>query len=73
MGEFFFFSMPLFFEGFMEFKGRGGVLLLFQRGGLKNDFARKGWYFIRPPLFTLPPPRFAKEFDLPTCARDGLF
>jgi hypothetical protein len=31
-----------FFEGLMEFKGGGGVLLLFQRGGLKNDFARKG-------------------------------
>jgi hypothetical protein len=25
----------------MEFKG-GGVLLLFQRGVLKNDFSRKG-------------------------------
>jgi hypothetical protein len=58
-GGFFFgfFSMPLLCEAFMEFKG-GGVLLLFQRGGLKNDFERKGGILLSdPPLyFTRPPP-----------------
>jgi hypothetical protein len=44
----------------MEFKGGGGFLLLLQRGGLKNDFSRRGggvFYRIHPLLyFTRPPP-----------------
>jgi hypothetical protein len=56
-----FFYMPLLCEGFTEFK-RGGVLLLFQRGGLKNDFARRGALLLNPPpsLLFPPPPRVAK-------------
>jgi hypothetical protein len=62
-GFFCFFLCLCFCEGFMELKG-GGVLLLFQRGGINNDFARKGGEVLSlnpPPFFTLPVfTRFAK-------------
>jgi hypothetical protein len=72
-GVFLLFFMPLFSEGFMEFK-RGGFLLMFQRGGLKNDFARRGSFIGPPPLFTLPaPPPASRNNSIFRSARDGIF
>jgi hypothetical protein len=55
------FSMPLFFEEFMELKG-GGVLL-FQREGLKNNFAMKGGgvFYQNPPYLLYPPPPASRK------------
>jgi hypothetical protein len=62
-GEFFFCFLCLCFLKGSWSSREGGVLLLFQRGGLKNNFARRGggvFYQIPPSLlyFTLlyPPP-----------------
>jgi hypothetical protein len=74
-GVFFgFFSMHLLCVGFMEFKG-GGVLLLFQRGELKNIWRGRGGGILLnpPPFFTLhvsPPSRNNLSFRR---ARDGIF
>jgi hypothetical protein len=65
--------MPLFFEGFMEFKGGGG-LITFLRGGPKNDFAGKGGLSSEPPpLFTLSVIPALPKNSIFRRARDGLF
>jgi hypothetical protein len=65
MGEFFFcFSMPLFLEGFMEFKGGGGSYYFFKEGDLKTIFRGRGGGLLLdpPPFFTLSVShRFAEE------------
>jgi hypothetical protein len=70
----FFCFLCLCFEGFMAFKG-GTSYYFFKEGDYKNYFTRRGVPLSDPtPSFLYPPPpRFAKEFDLPTCAgRDFL-
>jgi hypothetical protein len=58
-GVFFWFFLCLFFVK-DSWSSRGGVLLLFQRGKLKNDFARKsrGVLLLDPP----PPPSLLYPF-----------
>jgi hypothetical protein len=58
------------------FQGRGVVLFIFQRGGLKHDFARKGGgSFIgsTPLLFFTRPPTASRKNSIFRRARDGLF
>jgi hypothetical protein len=66
--------MPLLCVGLMEFKG-GGVLLLFQRGGLKNDLERRGGVILLspPPSLLYPFPPASQDNLICRRARDGFF
>jgi hypothetical protein len=60
--------MPLFLRSH-GVQGRRGLIAFSKRGDTNTSLqGRGGSFFGLPPFFFYPPPRFAKELDLPTCA-----